>query len=105
MPSDTNFSTLEAIVSVLKPLHIFTDALSAEKCVILSAIRPLLTHILNELLVVSPDDSAFVKDLKAYKLQAQYLHQNVAMILDVCSFLDPRFCMLIQIQLWQLFKA
>ena len=94
MPSGTDFSTLEAIVSVLKPLHIFTDALSAEKCVTVSAIRPLLTHILNELLAVSPDDSAFVKDLKeaiSDKLQAQYLHQNVAMILDVCSFLDPRF--------------
>ena len=70
------------------------DALSAEKCITVSAIRPLLTHILNELLAVSPDDSAFVKDLKeaiSDKLQAQYLHQNVAMILDVCRFLDPRF--------------
>ena len=94
MPSDTDFSTLEAVASVFKPLYVFTDALSAEKCITVSAIRPLLSHILNELLAVSPGDSTFVKDLKeaiSDKLQAQYLHQNVAMILDVCSFLDPRF--------------
>lgn len=94
MPSDNDFSTLEAIASVLKPLNIFTDALSAEKCITVSAIRPLLKHILGELLAVSPDDTSFTKDLKEIisdKLQAQYLHQNVAQILDVCSFLDPRF--------------
>ena len=94
MPSDSDFSTLEAIASVLKPLHVFTDALSGEKCITVSAIHPLLKHILKELLAVSSDDSSFVRDLKeaiSDKLQAQYLIQNVSMILDVCSFLDPRF--------------
>ena len=38
MLSDANFSTLEALASVLKPLSIFTDALSAEKCITVSAI-------------------------------------------------------------------
>ena len=94
MPSDSDFSTREAIASVLKPLHVFTDALSGEKCITVSAIRPLLKHILKELLAVSSDDSSFVRDLKeaiSDKLQAQYLIQNVSMILDVCSFLDSRF--------------
>ena len=92
MPSDSDFSTLEAIASVLKLLHVFTDALSGEKCITVSAIHPLLKHILKELLAVSSD--SFVRDLKeaiSDKIQAQYLIQNVSVILDVCSFLDPRF--------------
>ena len=49
---------------------------------------------MNELLGDSPDDSSFIRDLKeaiSDKLQLQYLDHNVSMILDVCSFLDPRF--------------
>ena len=98
MPSDSDFSTLEAIASVLKPLHVFTDALSGEKCITVSAIRPLLKHILKELLAVASDDSSFVRDLKeaiSDKLQAQYLIQNVSMILDVCSILDPDYVLCI----------
>ena len=85
---------LEAFASVLKPLSIFTDALAGEKCITVPVIRPFLKHILNELLAASQDDSSFIKNLKeaiSDKLQAEYLNQNVSMILDVCSFLDPRF--------------
>ena len=56
MPSDHDFTTLEAISSVLKPSSIFTDALASEKVVTVSADHPLLKHILEDLLVVSSDD-------------------------------------------------
>lgn len=58
MPTDNEFSTLEAVASVLEPLSHFTDALSGEKCVTISAVCPLLSHIKDDCLRASPDDSA-----------------------------------------------
>ena len=49
MPSDSEFSTLEAVASVLGPLSVFTDALSGEKCVTVSAIQPFLRYIVDDL--------------------------------------------------------
>ena len=56
MPTDQEFSVLETVISVLKPLSIFTDALSGEKHLTISAVRPLLRHILDEIFVVSAED-------------------------------------------------
>ena len=63
MPSDHAFTTLEAVSSVLKPLSTFTDALAGEMVVTVSAVCPLLKHILEDLLVVSSDDCPMVKEL------------------------------------------
>ena len=87
-------SYLEAVASVLGPLSVFTDALSGEKCVTVSAIRPLLSHIVDDLLHVSSDDCTLVKEMKetiSDKLQAHYLSQDTSDLIDTCSFLDPRF--------------
>ena len=94
MPNDSEFSTMESIVAVLEPLHVFTDALSGEKCITISAICPLLKHILEKLLVPLPTDSCFVKEIKetiSDKLQSQYILQELSDLLDVSSCLDPRF--------------
>ena len=64
MPSDHNFTTSEAMSTVLKPLSTFTDALADEKEVTVSAVRPLLKHILEDLLVVSSDDCSLIKEIK-----------------------------------------
>ena len=64
MPTDNKFSTLEAVASVLEPLSHFTDALSGEKCITVSAVRPLLSHIMDNCLRASPDDCAIVKEMK-----------------------------------------
>ena len=94
MPSDSEFSVLEAAASVLMPLSVFTDALSGEKSVTVSAIRPLLNHITQDLLHISPDDCAIIKEMKEIisdKLQARYISQEISDLLDKCSYLDPRF--------------
>ena len=52
MPSDLEFTILEAVASVLKPLHVFTDALAGEKNITISAIRPLLRHIVKQIVFV-----------------------------------------------------
>ena len=46
MPADSEFSTLEAVAAVLKPLSIFTDAFSGDE-VTASALRPMLKHIIG----------------------------------------------------------
>ena len=60
MPSPHDFTTLEAVSSVLQPLQLFTDALSGEKNVTVSAICPMLKHITEKLLDVSSDDYSLV---------------------------------------------
>ena len=45
MPSDSEFSVLQTVVTVLKPLSILVDALSGGKQVTISAILPALKHI------------------------------------------------------------
>jgi len=61
MPSDVEFINIETVVG---PLSVFTDALSGEKWVNISAVRPLLNHILDVLLVSSDDNTGFAKELK-----------------------------------------
>ena len=94
VPSDHEFSTLEAVSSVLQPLSTFTDALSEEKNVTVLAILPLLQYILDKLLVVSCDDSPKAKEMKdtiAGPLRAWYAKDTVRELLSKYTFLDPRF--------------
>ena len=66
MSTDNRFSTLEAIPSVLEPLSHCTDislTFSGEKCITVSAVRPLLSHTMDDSLRASPDDCAIVKEM------------------------------------------
>ena len=83
---------MESIVAVLEPLYVFTDALSGERCATISAVRPLLKHIIEKLLAPLPTDSCFVKEIKEVisdKLQAQYILKELSDLLDVSSSIDP----------------
>ena len=64
MPSDQEFSCLEAISSVLKPLATFTDALSGEKHVTISCVLPIVQHITENLLNSVPTDSVIAQEMK-----------------------------------------
>ena len=94
MPTDQEFSVLETVAAVLKPLSIFTDALSGEKHLTISAVRPLLKHIVDEVLAVSPEDNPLSKEMKEIisdKIQTYYIKEEVSDLLDKCTYLDPRF--------------
>ena len=47
MLNDRDVTVLEEFVKVVKPLSVLTDALSGEKEVTCSAIRPLLHHVVE----------------------------------------------------------
>ena len=93
MPSENEFSTLESLVEVLKPLSVFTDALSGENHVTVSALRPLLNHLLTNLHVDLGSNGLIneMKDIIRRDLSTRYNSPEIAVLLDKCSFLDPRF--------------
>ena len=91
MPSEDEFTTLEDMVKVLEPLSYFTDALSGEQHVTVSAVRPLLNHIIKHISLVVPEDRPIVSQMKAKiskDLQHRYNSLTVT-LLDKCS---SRFC-------------
>ena len=63
MPTESEFSTLEAVVAVLKLLSVLTDALSGDE-VTTSALRPILKHIVGTHLVRNDEDSVFMSEMK-----------------------------------------
>ena len=58
MPFDIEFTVPEPVASDLKPLHVFSDALVGEKHITISAIRPFLRHIVEQVVLVDADDCA-----------------------------------------------
>ena len=55
---------LQSIAAALKPLTSMTDALSGESCVTISAVKPLLSHLLEKVLVADDDDTDLTKEMK-----------------------------------------
>ena len=94
MLTDQEFSCLENVASVLKPIYIFIDALSGEKHVTISAVRPLLSHITNSLLAASEQDTTLATQMKntiTSDLTGRYGSEDISDFLNKCSYLDPRF--------------
>ena len=93
MPSDADFSVLETIYTVLKPLSTLTDALSGEKQVTISAIRPVLKHV-QDCLTVSTADGVLATQMKtaiSTDLNRRNNSPELGSLIDKASFLDPRF--------------
>ena len=70
------------------------DALTAEKCVTVSAVKPLLSHLAEEVLVAEIDDTDLTKEMKKRikdDLEARYDDPELRFLLELSSFLDPRF--------------
>ncbi|KAE8575740.1 hypothetical protein XENTR_v10003928 [Xenopus tropicalis] len=85
---------LEAVNKVLSPLQDFTDALSGEHYVSVSYVKPVL-HLFNTTILAEEDDnSELTRDVKrnilAY-LNEKYSNADTDDLLDIASFLDPRF--------------
>ena len=93
MPSDTDISVLETVYMVLKPLSTLTDALSGEKQVTISAIRPVLKHV-QDSLTITTADRALATQMKtaiSTDLQQRNNSPELGHLIDKASFLDPMF--------------
>ena len=83
-----------SIHSFLSPLEDLTDSLSGESHVTISAVIALLDHLYTDLLMPATEDIELTKQMKMRcktKLQQQYKSASVKKILDISTFLDPRF--------------
>ena len=71
-----------------------TDALSGESCVTISAVKPILNHIINELKEEEGDTEMMreIKEQIKVDLELRYLGDgDIEQLLELASFLDPRF--------------
>ena len=60
----------------------------------ISALRPLLTRLCNEILVERDTDSSLTAEMKQVvrvDLESRYGNSELSDLLDICTFLDPRF--------------
>jgi len=93
-PSWQGQDILQSIADALKGLKTMTDALSAEKCVTISASKPLLSHLIEEVLVAKNDNTDLTKEMKKRikeDPQARYDDPEFSFLLELSSFLDLRF--------------
>ena len=68
-----------------------TDALSGEKCVAISVVKPLLSHVLDKVLVAEDDDTDLMKEMKERMkgdLESSDEDPKFSLLLELCSFLD-----------------
>ena len=59
-----------------------TDALSGEKCIIISAVKPLLSHLISKVLVESEEDTDLTNEIKEdqsrSRIEIRMLIQNLS---------------------------
>ena len=89
-----DFEVIDLTLEALGLLNDFTDALSVEKKIIVSAIHPLLTHLRSEILQDKDNDCSLTAQLKPIvkvNLESRYSDLSLSALLDVCSLMDLRF--------------
>jgi len=94
VPQWQDTDVLESMSKALKPLQEFTDALSGEDYVSVSYLKPVL-HLFNtNILAVNDEDSDLTNTIKSKILEyinKKYDDEETQELLDMASFLDPRF--------------
>ena len=98
MPTWQDLDVLQAIDKAISPLSSLTDILSGEQYVTVSAVLPMLHILETDLLKVQETDTQLTKDIQhriVADIKSRYteskLAENVILMLQVASFLDPRF--------------
>ena len=94
IPTWQDIDVLESIQAALGPLADFTDMLSAENFVTMSAILPVLHILRRHVLKEAENDTQLTKDIKVRiltYLDTKYSDPDVSELLNVSCFLDPPF--------------
>ena len=94
MPEGEEWSVIEVPVDILKPFQQATEAMGAVTYPTLSTVKPLLYKLVNRTLKVKENDTVVVKEVKLNikrDLQEHYSTPSVARILNITTFLDPRY--------------
>lgn len=94
MPSWQDMMVLESVNKALGPLFDFIDALSGEKYVSVSFVKPVLHLFNNEILAQNDGDTELTKAVKegiVKYLNEKYDDDTTSNLLDMATLLDPRF--------------
>ena len=100
IPTWQDFDVIESVIAALKPFEEFTDVLSAENSITISAIGPLLKRICGTILVGLKNDTSLTKHIKTvvrHDLETRYSDSDLLSILDISTFLDI-FALRLQLQ-------
>ena len=94
MPTWQDMDVWDAINDALLPLAEFTDVMSGEKYVTGSAILPIIHLIETKVLKENSEDKTLTNDIRS-AIKSDLLTRNtsdqVVNLLEICSFVDPRF--------------
>ena len=87
---------MEAIDKTLSPLKKMTDLLSDEDYVTISAIKPMLHHIFEDILKSEEDDMILTKDMRKVikdDLKGRYSSTSgeIHLVMNIANFVDPCF--------------
>ena len=86
---------IDSMTAALDSLGDLTDALSAEKHITISAVCPLMNRLTKEMLKEADEDTSLTAQMKRIirvDLESRYQSLDLGIpLLDICSFLDPRF--------------
>lgn len=93
MPSDEELLVMETVKDVLGNVFYLTDALAGEQEVTASLICCILSHLQTKLGVKEGDSMLAIsmKETMLTDLNKRYNLPDVSRVLEICSFLDPRF--------------
>ncbi len=94
-PTWQDFDILESVQAATGPLIDFTDSLSGENSVTVSAIVAVLHIFKTDILAPSDDDTTLTSNIKSQILrymENKYEPEGIKTLVQVTSYLDPRFC-------------
>ncbi|XP_060774450.1 E3 SUMO-protein ligase ZBED1-like [Neoarius graeffei] len=94
VPTWPDTDVLESINGALGPLQEFTDALSGEDYISVSYLKPVLHLLRTSMLAESDQDTDLTKEIKSralHYIEDKYNDPVTQELLDITSFLDPRF--------------
>lgn len=94
VPTWQDLDVLQSVLKATEGFKDLTDLLSGEKQITCSAIKPLIKVINDKIVIPQDDDSELTLEIKGRikaDLASRYENSEINQLLDVCSFLDPRF--------------
>lgn len=94
IPTWQDVEVLESVNAALKKVTDFTDALSSEKTVTASSVKPVLQLLTEDILLPTEEDTELTCNLKrkmVQVLESKYSAPATQQLLAKASFIDPRY--------------
>ena len=94
MPDGNDWIVIELLVDVLKPFQHATEVMSAVKYTTVSMVKPLLYKLVEKTLRADDSDASTAREVKKAirnDLQERYQSAAVQRIMNIATYLDPRY--------------